>query len=419
MMLGALPRFVLQQTMQQYPDTGLYLHTTVGQLLFGGIPLPFMKDLAEMKGEDILPNHTFGLMYGQNGSNQGLLEIYSGQKHPDNFGNIVSWNRDREWKWWEDDQFCRKINGSDGIFQPYATHQRIYYMFTPGLCRSFPFHFESEGSSIFGVPVYKYSVPPSFLQNPTSNPENTCYFSQIRKPYPENGVFPMRGCGKGPMMLSQPHFYQGSPTYLNQTLGLSPQKEKHEMTMYLEPYTATPMKVQVRFQMNIELLPNKYFKPLKKMPKIVHPLFWTEQTSGCPEEDANTIRNTLVFALKVINIVTLSIVFTSTFLIFLSIFLLIKSGKLCGKKTPCCVSSGNDDEIDCNCAKTKKKGSVLLRYLFPFHSLPNKTSKTKMSEPSLDVKQSTNYTRVENPGNASETERSQDMAPFCQNSLTS
>lgn len=36
------------------------------------------------------------------------------------------------------------------------------------------------------------------------------------------------------MMLSQPHFYQGSNLYVNQSVGLNPDKERHEMALYVE-----------------------------------------------------------------------------------------------------------------------------------------------------------------------------------------
>lgn len=39
---------------------------------------------------------------------------------------------------------------------------------------------------------------------------------------------------KGAMMLSQPHFYQGSNLYVNQSVGLNPDKERHEMALYVE-----------------------------------------------------------------------------------------------------------------------------------------------------------------------------------------
>ncbi len=35
-------------------------------------------------------------------------------------------------------------------------------------------------------------------------------------------------------MLSQPHFYQGSYFYVNQSVGLNPDKERHEMALYVE-----------------------------------------------------------------------------------------------------------------------------------------------------------------------------------------
>jgi hypothetical protein len=41
-----------------------FIQRTVGQMLFGGYYIPFMRTLEELKGEPLLPNNTFGLYYG-------------------------------------------------------------------------------------------------------------------------------------------------------------------------------------------------------------------------------------------------------------------------------------------------------------------------------------------------------------------
>lgn len=375
--LDSFSRYILVEIMKEHPKEQLYLHTTVGQILFQGVYLPFIKDLSDLQGESILANNTFGLLHGQNGTDQGQFEIYSGQRHPSKFGDIATWNGKSEFDWWSTDKFCNKLNGSDGIFEPYATKQRVYHMFMPGMCRSFPFEYEIDGDTqVYGVPVYKYSVPKRFLENPKDNPENACYFaaSDLLGNPPESGVFPMRGCGKGPMMLSQPHFYQGSPIYLNQSIGLFPEKDKHEMSMFLEPYTATPMKVQVRFQMNVDLNPNKYFKSLRKIPKIVHPIFWMDQTTTIPEKDGNTIRNSLIVALKIISLVTHVTVSIGALLILISLLKYTCGWYKCNDST----------KIN---EQSAKHNNGLLRLFFATNSKKGLSSSTSVTSPTSCAKE--------------------------------
>lgn len=59
-----MTRYVVQHTLNEnYPDEKLYFSRTVGELLFSGIYIPFAKDFSELKGEEVLPNNTFGLFY--------------------------------------------------------------------------------------------------------------------------------------------------------------------------------------------------------------------------------------------------------------------------------------------------------------------------------------------------------------------
>lgn len=64
--MGTLYRYIVTDVLKEHPSLQLYLYTTVGEIMFQGIYLPFLKDLSEMRGdgEPILPNNTFGLYYG-------------------------------------------------------------------------------------------------------------------------------------------------------------------------------------------------------------------------------------------------------------------------------------------------------------------------------------------------------------------
>lgn len=42
-----------------------------------------------------------------------------------------------------------------------------------------------------------------------------------------------------PLIASHPHFYLGSPDYVNGVVGLSPDKEKHGILIVLEPVRPT------------------------------------------------------------------------------------------------------------------------------------------------------------------------------------
>ncbi|CAL8137071.1 unnamed protein product [Orchesella dallaii] len=317
--LDQLTRYVISDVLAGYPEEQLYINLEIGELTFKGKYMPFMKDLSELKGEEVMPDNTFGLYYKKNGTDQGRFEMYSGVKYPKKFGEVVSWNGIRELEWWND-QYCNRMNGTDsGVFKPFATKDRILHMFIPALCRSFRFTFESE-NEVDGIPVIKYSIPPSFFESGKTNPDNLC-FCEDPKNCPEDGVFEMTNCGKVGMVLSQPHFYQGSEFYVNQSVGLEPKKDKHEMALYIEPYTGVSAKVNVRFQMNVELKPNRYFRPLKKVQRMVHPLFWVDQSLQIPVESSTTLREKLYGTINTANVLThVGMIVGSVFIILSLLF---------------------------------------------------------------------------------------------------
>ncbi len=70
-----------------------------------------------------------------------------------------------------------------------------------------------------------------YFANKTKNPANWCYDPNGRGL--PSGVYDAGPCMMAahppPALMSQPHFYQADPFYLDQIAsGLSPQKEKHE-----------------------------------------------------------------------------------------------------------------------------------------------------------------------------------------------
>ena len=59
---------------------------------------------------------------------------------------------------------------------------------------------------------------------------------------------------KSPVFVSRPHFHLADPAYLTQfQSGLSPEEEKHNSLLWLEPMTSVPVKFNFRLQINVHL----------------------------------------------------------------------------------------------------------------------------------------------------------------------
>lgn len=90
----------------------------------------------------------------------------------------------------------------------------------------------------------------------------------------------MRGCYYGfPIALSYPHFYKGDPALNQGVLGTNPVKEKHESLFVIEPSSGLPLKVRVRYQINMALGNVESIANVKQFSNMVLPMLWTEIVS--------------------------------------------------------------------------------------------------------------------------------------------
>ena len=87
-----------------------------------------------------------------------------------------------ELDWWTDktkpsyeEQYCNKINGSDGsIFPPFVEKDRIVYAFSLDICRSIFAEFSRE-NEFHGIDSYIFAATPNLLAHPDINPDNKCF----------------------------------------------------------------------------------------------------------------------------------------------------------------------------------------------------------------------------------------------------
>lgn len=90
--------FVINRIIDSY-DQKVFVEKTVRELIFGyKVPIldslsKYIKPLAMFGFKlDLLPNNTFGILYGQNNTAEGPYEIYSGLRDTSHkFGQFASW----------------------------------------------------------------------------------------------------------------------------------------------------------------------------------------------------------------------------------------------------------------------------------------------------------------------------------------
>lgn len=186
---------------------------------------------------------------------------------------------------------CGMVNGSAGEFySPNQQRTESVSFFSSDMCRTIKFDY-TEDVKVQGITGYKYSGGKKLLDNGTVYPENLCFSGGDRVP---SGVMNVSSCRYGtPVFMSFPHYYAADPYYLDQVDGLSPDKEKHEFYMTLEPKTGIPLDVAARFQINMLVRPVPNVAMYQEAPYMFFPVLWFEQKVQIPADMAVEVQTAL------------------------------------------------------------------------------------------------------------------------------
>ena len=108
-------------------------------------------------------------------------------------------------------------------FQDTGTYMAYMYVKVKKTCTIFIFNRFVPPKNVFGTPQ--------------ENPDNACFCNQASGSCNvPSGVFNVSICQYGsPVMLSWPHFFQADPKLIRDVEGLSPNKEKHQFHIELQP----------------------------------------------------------------------------------------------------------------------------------------------------------------------------------------
>ncbi|KAI4461338.1 scavenger receptor class b type-1 sr-b1 [Holotrichia oblita] len=234
----------------------LWKVTTVDEILFSGYEdalINLARSMPQLQSLSMPDYDKFGWFYQRNGSYSydGTFNMeYSGP----NFGNTREWQYNDYLSYYDKKGECNTVRGSAGeFFSPNRQRDEIGF-FSPDICRYVPLTYQDD-KDIDGTTGYKYVMGDSWLDNGTKVPENRCYCGDFCTPY---GALNISACKhNAPGFVSQPHFYDADPYYLDKISGLNPTKEKHQMFMVIEPETGIPLHVEARLQLNLLVKPIK------------------------------------------------------------------------------------------------------------------------------------------------------------------
>lgn len=198
-------------------------------------------------------NHKLGL------SQWGYEEQEGNETHPEN-------------------TVCNRIRGcTEGtLFPPYLDPHAKFRVYRKSFCRPIPIEFKEQVWLDNGLEGYLYTTSKDFLEQPSKNPDNSCYCQRSKKCL-RSGLSDMTPCYYNiPAAMSLPHFLNGDPGLSWNIEGLRPEADRHEARIILQPKIGVPMLVNSRMQINLVMYPTTYNSKIEPFNDMTVPLFWTD-----------------------------------------------------------------------------------------------------------------------------------------------
>ncbi|XP_058118368.1 scavenger receptor class B member 1 [Anopheles ziemanni] len=201
------------------------------------------------------------------------IDLWNGSPGLAHWGYVAKdhWDADRR------NTPCNTLQGAyDGsVFPRNISKTEVFKVYRKAFCRTLPIAFEREGE-VDGIKAYWFSIQENAFESSVDDPYTSCY-CRNNQCLPK-GLGDLSPCWYNiPVAVSLPHYYKGDPRLSQAIDGLSPNKEKHDAVIIMQPQLGIPMQANIRVQ--ISLLTNISFNSeLKPFHNSVIPLIWAEMS---------------------------------------------------------------------------------------------------------------------------------------------
>uniref|UniRef100_A0A1L8DJS2 Sensory neuron membrane protein 2 n=1 Tax=Nyssomyia neivai TaxID=330878 RepID=A0A1L8DJS2_9DIPT len=309
-------------------NPSMIMRTTPRSLLFEGIEFcwpgrhPLADVVCNIVKEQItdamivLPDGTlsFAMFRHKNMTNNGLFRVHSGRVEPRDVQQIITWENKIALDVWPNNadgttSVCNEIRGSDGAaFRPLQETGESAFIFNTDICQTVRLEYDGQGE-YEGIPAFKYTASPSFIAQIGPEYNNSCFcinhipggiVQENGCLYP--GAMDLSTCQGAPLLLTKPHLL-GADHYQAFVHGLSPDPEKHDIIVLVEPNTGSPLMAASRVQFNQFLRPVQHVEITQNLGHSIVPILWIEEGIELNDELVDFIRSSLVDVLVILDAV--------------------------------------------------------------------------------------------------------------------
>jgi len=151
----------------------------------------------------------------------------------------------------------------------------------------------NSSTIVEGITMLEFKLDKKSMENSTLVPSNAAFYQ-----FGPSGVANLSATAAGtPLFLSKPHFLDADSYYLDALEGLSPDRTKHDTTIYVEPITGTTMKAAKRLQLNVMVQDVMLLYPNMELTYI--PVAWIEDSATITPKLAKEFRDAIYSAQKI------------------------------------------------------------------------------------------------------------------------
>uniref|UniRef100_A0A8C4N4Z6 Platelet glycoprotein 4 n=1 Tax=Eptatretus burgeri TaxID=7764 RepID=A0A8C4N4Z6_EPTBU len=265
---------------------------------------------------------TIGLFYPYNGTTNGGMSIYTGEKDINNVGMIYKWAEKTSVPYWND-TYCDMINGTEATsFPPFVKKHQTLYFFSSDICRSIFAKYHSM-KYIRKIRAFSFVVPEEAMAAAQNYPNNYCYCKSheaFLKNCTKAGVLDISPCKGLPIYMSLPHFLFADEEYRRDVYGMNPNFEEHKTHLDVEPVSGITISYAKRLQINLRLQPFPDITLLNLSKDILFPMVWLNETATINEEDAKKINDSMNIPLSIITFLEFILMILGVLIILLSLF---------------------------------------------------------------------------------------------------